>query len=126
MRARLSFGIVVALIGLALVFLPEHVAAVLARPYETAGERINMRASWGGTMIGIGLLVGGLPALKPYKRLLLGALMWGSVGIAFARTVGFVLDGSPDSLQWVWLIAEVVIAVGCAVALRRLPEGAAA
>jgi hypothetical protein len=35
-----------------------------------------------------------------------------------ARTLGFLLDGSPDGRQWLWLTLEIVIAVGCAIGLR--------
>ncbi len=124
-------GIAILAIGVALVFLPEQIATLLARPYATAGERINMRASWGGVVTGVGLLLVWLPhgdtapSARPRRRFTFGLIMWLMIGIASGRAVGFAIDGSPDTLQWVWMIAEIVIATGCAVALRKKPSGAA-
>jgi hypothetical protein len=41
------------------------------------------------------------------------------VGIGAARLVGLALDGRPDARQWTWIIAEVLIAAACGVALAR-------
>jgi hypothetical protein len=121
MRAKLAVGLLLTAAGLFLVFSPELVASALNRPYESAGEKINVRATWGGLLTGIGLLVTWLPAVRPHRRFALAMIMWAMIGIAFGRLVGFVLDGSPDTMQWVWLVAEIAIAAGCAAGLKRLP-----
>ncbi|NUP08324.1 MAG: DUF4345 family protein [Polyangiaceae bacterium] len=117
-RTRFVSGILIAAIGAALVFSPAVVGEALHRPAATQPEMINLRATWGGSLLGIGAFVAWLPAAKPWPRFVLGLLMWAMAGIGVARAIGFVLDGGPDTLQWVWLIAEIAIAAGCAVALR--------
>src|SRR5690348_4341902 len=101
-----------------MVLSPLSVAALLGRPHATSPQMINLRATWGGTVLGLGAFIAWVDALRPYKRSVLGLLMWAMAAIGLARATGFVLDGGPDTLQWVWLVAEIVIAAGCAVALR--------
>lgn len=120
--ARVVVGLALAAFGLILVFLPLQVAAVLNRPPQTSPEVINLRASWGGTLLGLGAFVAWLEAARPWKRFVLGLLMWTMAGIGLARLVGFVLDGGPNALQWLWLGAEIVIAAACGFGLQRLAK----
>lgn len=115
--ARLLLGLALVVAGGVLVFSPLAVARVLGRPQETSSQRINLRATWGGTVLGLGALVAGLPALQPWRRAGLAALLCSMVGIGLARLVGFALDGRPDRLQWVWLVAEAVLAALAAAGL---------
>lgn len=118
--ARFSAGLVLALVGGYLAMSPLLVADVLQRPHETTSQLINLRASWGGPVIGLGLFVAWLPALRPWSRTSLGLVLWAMAGIAAARALGFVLDGSPDSRQWLWMTLEVTFAIGAALGLRAL------
>ena len=97
---------------------PLVVADALGRPHETATQMINLRASWGGPVLGIGALIAWLPALRPWSRCIVGLLMWSMAGVGVARLIGFALDGDPDTRQFIWIIAEVVIVALCAVRLR--------
>jgi len=115
---RVVVGLLLVTAGVYLVMSPLQVAALLGRPSGTPSQMINLRASWGGTVLGLGAFAAWLPALRPWSRTALGLLLWGMLGIAAARATGFVLDGHPDALQWVWMIAEVTIAAGCAIGLR--------
>ena len=124
--ARVVVGLALVAFGVWLVSSPSLVAEWLSRPHETVSERINLRASWGGTVLGLGAFVAWLPALAPWPRTAIGLLLWAMAGIGAARAVGFVLDGRPDGLQWVWLIAEVVLVVVAAVALVIMARRAAA
>lgn len=87
---------------------------------QRSTQLVNLRASYGGTLMGLGAFVAWLPALRPWKRTLVGLVMWAMAGIGIARLVGFVLDGSPDGRQLVWIIAEVVLVVVTASWLRRI------
>ncbi len=80
---------------------------------------INLRASWGGTLLGLAAFIAWLPAVRPWPRFFLGLALWAMLGIASARAVGFVLDGHPNTLQWIWIAAEIAIASGCAFVLLR-------
>ena len=118
-RVRMMIGLALAALGVAMIFSPLDVAEVLNRPPTSKSAMINLRASWGGTVLGVGAFLAWLPALRPLGRLVLGLLGWTMAGVAFARLMGFILDGGADGRQWVWLTAEVVIAAICAFALRR-------
>ncbi|HEY5934511.1 MAG TPA: DUF4345 family protein [Kofleriaceae bacterium] len=110
-------------IGAALVAFGAYLTLnpfVLGVQTTKSTEVINLRASYGGTLMGLGAFVAWVPALKPWLRTVLGLVMWAMAGILVARLVGFVLDGSPDGRQAIWVVAEVVLVVGCALALRRM------
>ena len=47
-------------------------------------------------------------------------LGWSMAGVGLARLTGLALDGMPDTRQIIWITAEVILAVGSALALRRL------
>ena len=119
-RTPLQIAIGVALVGFGfyLALSPLVVADVLSRPHETNTQLINLRASFGGPVIGLGALVAWLPALRPWPRTVVGVLLWAMAGIACARAIGFVLDGSPDARQWLWMTLEIVIVIGAVIGLR--------
>jgi hypothetical protein len=89
-----------------------------AAPPEAVWRLINLRASWGGTLTGIGAFVVWLPGLRPWLRTIAGLVLWSMAGIGFARAIGFVADGDPDARQLVWITAEAVLVIGAAVVLR--------
>lgn len=119
-QVRLVAGVVVMAAALYLVFSPMVMADLLNKPPADSSAKINLRASWGGTLLGLGAFVAWLPALRPWPRFFVGMLGWAMAGIFAARAVGFVLDGDPDQRQYVWISAEAVIAVLCAIVVRRL------
>ena len=119
-KITLVLGLAVAAFGAYLSLFPLVTAEALDRPHGEPTQLINLRASFGGTLLGLGAFIAWLPAMKPYKRTLLGILMWAMAGIGAARLLGFVLDGSPDGRQWIWLVAEVLIVITCAILLRRM------
>lgn len=106
-------------VGVFLAASPAVTARVLGLPHDTPTQWINLRASWGGTLAGLGAFVVWLPALRPWLRSGLGLAMWTMAGIGLARALGFVVDGEPDGRQLVWITAEAAIVAGCAFALRR-------
>ncbi len=120
-------GLVIAAFGGYLAASPLVVADVLGLPHATPSQAINLRASWGGTVLGIGLFIAWLPAWRPWWRALVGLVMWAMAGIGVARTMGFLLDGSPDNRQIVWITAEVaIVIVGAIILIRRRGTIAAA
>lgn len=115
----IAIGAAMMIAGVALALSPLTVARALEKPAETTSQLINLRATWGGTLLGLGAFVAWLPGLRPWLRALVGLVAWAMAGIGAARVLGFVLDGAPDGRQLVWVAAEVVLAVGGAIALRR-------
>jgi hypothetical protein len=117
---QLLAGVAIAALGAVLVIAPGLVRDLLGRTPATPSDWINLRATFGGTLLGVGAFIAWLPARRPWLRAGLGLLGWGMAGIGAARLVGFALDGNPDSRQYVWLIAEVVLVAASVFALRRV------
>jgi len=99
---------------------PLAVAEVLGRPHGTSSQMINLRASWGGLVLGIAGFLVWLPALRPWLRSVVGLLTWVMAGVGLARAIGFALDGSPDTRQYVWITGEIAITALGAWALRGI------
>ena len=123
-HVQIALGLVLVAAGGFLAASPLVVADAFGLPHEKSTQVINLRASWGGTLLGIGAFVVWLPAVKPWLRSVVGLLLWAMAGIGLARGIGFVLDGDPDGRQFVWLVAEVVIVAGCALGLRVMSRRA--
>jgi hypothetical protein len=117
-KLRIALAIVVVGAAVVAILSPTAVGEALGRVATTAPEKINLRASWGGTLLGIGAAIG-LAQTATRGRLILSSVMWVVAGIGIARALGFVLDGGPDVLQWVWLVAEIAIVAVCLWWLRR-------
>ncbi|MBA2544739.1 MAG: DUF4345 domain-containing protein [Deltaproteobacteria bacterium] len=95
----IAIGIALAALGAFLALFPDVTADLLSQPdHQPPTARINLRASYGGTLLGLGMFLVWLPAAKPWKRTILGLLMWAMAGIGVARLVGFVVDGWPRVL----------------------------
>jgi len=110
-HVQIGIGLLGLVLGGVLVMSPLTVAEALGRPHDTSSRMINLRASWGGMVMGLAAFVAWLPALRPWLRSLVGLFTWVMAGVGAARTVGFVLDGDPDARQYVWITGEVVIVV---------------
>ena len=117
---QLVLGVALVAVGAYLALNPLVVAEALGAPATKPTELINTRASYGGTVMGLGAFIAWWPAPKPWLRTILGLLMWAMAGIGVARLIGFALDGSPDGRQAIWIVAEVVLVVACALGLRRI------
>jgi hypothetical protein len=114
---QLVGGFAIIAVAAFLVLSPVTVADALGKPHDTPTRMINLRASWGGTLAGIGAFVAWVPGFSPWWRAAIGLVMWAMAGIGLARVVGFALDGSPDTRQYIWIVAEVALVIGGAVAL---------
>lgn len=118
-KLTIPLGLALAAFGAYLALFPLVTAEVLGRPSGEPTQLINLRASFGGSLLGIGAFVAWWPGVKPWSRTLLGLLLWVMAGVGLARLLGFIVDGSPDGRQWIWLVAEVFIVATCAILLRR-------
>lgn len=119
-RGLLAFVVIAA--AIVAIASPVEVGRALGRTATTSSEMINLRASWGGALLGIGTAIG-WARTETRGRLAVSLVMWLMIGIGLARAIGFVLDGDPDRLQWLWLAAEIAIAGACAWWLRRPVTG---
>lgn len=82
----------------------------------TSSAIIDVRATYGGLGLGLGLWL--LLCAKENVRLgLLGSLVV-LASIILGRVVGLVADGSPNMLMYVFLVAEAVFVLATLYALR--------
>ncbi|HCF2339820.1 DUF4345 domain-containing protein [Pseudomonas paraeruginosa] len=110
-------------LGLGFVFFPGPLASLL-----TSGEPLtpaaltDLRASYGGTSLGVGLLLG-YAALRP-KYLVLGLLAALAViaSSGAARLYGVLIDASPALATFFWLAAEAVLCVLLLAALWKIRQ----
>jgi len=119
-HAKLALGLVLVVAGVALALSPAWIAERVGKIPKTESDVINLRASYGGTLIGLGAFVAWVPSLRPWLRTMLGLLGWAMAGIGLARLLGFALDGNPDGRQAIWIIAEVLLVIGCAFGVKKL------
>jgi hypothetical protein len=120
-KLRWVCGALLLIAGVALISSPEWVRTTFQRPAATVGERINLRATFGGVVLGLGAFTLHCGALRPRGVVLAKLLLWVMAGVGAARVVGFVLDGSPDTAQVVWIVAEVLLVAASAGYLVRRP-----
>lgn len=119
---QVILGLAIIAAGAYLALNPQLVADALGKPNDLPTRTINLRASYGGTLMGIGAFAAWFPGPTPLTRMLLGLLGWAMAGIGVARLIGFALDGSPDTRQYIWITAEVVLSAASVFAIRRLSK----
>ena len=123
------------LIGLnALVFVAYGVAFAIApvalslfvtesAPGSTSGI-IDMRSTYGGMSIGLGILLGLMARDPGLHGLGLRSVIVVMVFMASSRLLGIALDGRPNGMMWAYLVAEVLVVVLAAWALQARREAA--
>jgi hypothetical protein len=116
--AQIVAGLALFAAGTWLAFHPEVTRDALGRAPKTPSDWINLRATFGGTLAGLGAFLLWWPAPKPWLRTIVGLLLWTMLLIGLARALGFALDGSPDTRQWIWISGEAIIVAVAAVVLR--------
>ena len=76
----------------------------------TPSGLIDLRATYGGMSIGLGLFFA-LTARDPSRhRLGLQAVLVVMVCMAGTRLLGITLDGTPNSKMWIYLALEILVA----------------
>lgn len=86
----------------------------------TPSASIDMRATYGGVALGLGVFYWLAARRAEWVRMGVLASLLVIAGIAAARAVGIVADGQPNTFMLLFLVLEVVAVVLSDVALRRL------
>lgn len=111
--------------GVVFTFFPKEAADLFTGtwPGEPSGL-IDMRATYGGVAVGMGIFVGLCARREEWLRigLIFSALVLAAIGAA--RIVGIIADGSPNGFMVAFLALEIGSVVLLAFALGRL-EGSA-
>ncbi len=104
-------GLLFVLFGVGFLFQPTQLAMLITQsaPISSSGL-IDMRATYGGLSLGIGLYLG-LCARTGANRS--GLLVSSSVlsCAALGRLLGFILDGKPTLMMVLLLAAEIVFSI---------------
>ena len=116
-------AVVFALYGLVFIFVPEFMASFVTdgRP-STASGVIDMRATYGGMSLAVGLLLFHFAGRTEHVAVGLILVVVMMLCMAGGRVVGIVLDGSANTLMFVYLALEVVVAGLAMAATRGLPQ----
>lgn len=107
--------------GLGFAFAPEALADLVTGDAPTAASAVtDMRATYGGVAIGLGLFYG-LCARRPeWVRLGLIASLMVVASIGATRLGGIVADGSPNAFMVIFLASELLSVGLYAFALGQL------
>lgn len=115
----------VSFVGFGLVFAlaPEQAAELVtdAAPSTPSGLT-DMRATYGGVAFGLGVFAGLCARRRDWVRVGLVVSLLVVASLATARTIGIIVDGSPNGFMFVNLGLEVGSAVLLIVALRGIPD----
>lgn len=105
--------------GVLFSFIPYEVAAFVtdATP-SSSSAAIDMRATYGGMSVAIGLIIYLLARDANTVRFAVIGLMMLMLCMATARILGIIADGDPNSLMWIYLGLEVVMASLCGLCLN--------
>jgi hypothetical protein len=109
--------------GICFIVAPVFFAEALtgSEPW-TASAMIDMRATYGGMGLGIGLVFWFLARQRETVVPGLGATLLVLGATAMARVVGFFVDGSPNAFMLVLFGAEILFVVLSASALKRVTD----
>jgi hypothetical protein len=113
-------AIVFVLVGVGFLIAPVSWAAVVEIALPTATARTDLRATYGGFDLAVGLFFG-LCALRiEWIRPGLAALGLAAAGFGGGRLVGIVVEGSASPLMAMFAMLELTSAGVAFVLLRRL------
>lgn len=108
--------------GLAFLLAPDLFASIVTGTSPgAASPRIDMRAMYGGTALGIGFLLRYCARDATRVRAGLGVALFILVPMLGARGYGMLLDGSPNVFMFVRLALELLLVALFVTARRRLP-----
>ena len=113
-------AIVFALIGVYFLAAPERAAASLGIALNDATARTDVRATYGGMVLGTALFFGwcALATARYQAGLVCLVLIYG--GLALGRGLAIAVGQRPATMMWVFLLIEVVVALASVGLLRSL------
>jgi|TARA_B110001469_G_scaffold13054_1_gene13217 hypothetical protein len=95
--------------GLLFIVFPQEALQMLVQgKVSTRSELIDLRATYGGMMIGLGLLLFILANNVSTIKVGLLAVFILMLCMALGRIVGIVIDGEPNQLMYIYLALELL------------------
>ncbi|MDT0594463.1 DUF4345 domain-containing protein [Glaciecola petra] len=100
--------------GLAFTLIPIEMSSFVTDTSPTSSSGIiDMRATYGGMSIAIGLILVFLAKKDSTVHVAMGMLLWLMLGMAFTRVLGMLIDGNPNTIMYIYLGLELVLAFIC-------------
>ncbi len=105
--------------GLGFTLLPQSLAILItnAAPQSSSGL-IDMRATYGGMSIAVGLIFGLMLREPTTVRLGVISIILMMAGMAGGRLIGIVIDGNPNWVMYLYLGLEILVIILSLVSLR--------
>lgn len=118
-------GIVLAVVGVVAAVFPNWFGPLTGGPeppvdvFEAVERRVR-----GGMVLGVGLALIAVNALRPWSTSIPAATFYFVVGALAARILGLLVDGTHPK-QWLWVFVEAVVMALAALWLWRSSGSAA-
>jgi len=123
-KGILLFGAVVfAVIGLGFLVVPVQWASVVEIGLPTAMARTDLRATYGGFDLAVGVFLALCAFRTEWIRPGLAAMGLAAAGFAGGRLLGIVVEGTASPLMLIFAIMETTGALLVLYVLRTLPQG---
>jgi hypothetical protein len=120
--ALLLAALVFAVVGAGFLIVPVQWAAIVDISVPTAMARTDLRATYGGFDLGIGVFLGVCALRSRWIRPGLAALGLAAAGYAGGRLLGILAEGTATPLMLAFAALEIGTAVAAWVLLRRSSE----
>ena len=109
------------LYGLVFALFPQEAArAVTGSAPDTVSGLVDLRATYGGMSIGVGIVILLLSRRKDTAQLALLSIVAIMTGMASTRALGILLDGNPSWLMYGYQAAEVAVAIWAPLLMKRV------
>ena len=115
-------ALVLAGIGAGFLAMPVQWASIVDISLPTAMARTDLRATYGGFDLGMGLFLALCALRTGWVRQGLAALGLGAGGYGGGRLLGILVEGTASPLMVGFLVIETVTAVAALELLRRLSK----
>lgn len=110
--------------GIGFIIAPGFISMLITGGMpSTPSAIIDMRATYGGMALGIGLFFGFCARQSDKIHIGLIAALSSLSGIASARLIGILVDGSPTIFIWLLLVSELLFIALIIAALAQLKKG---
>lgn len=112
-------ALIFVLVGAGFLLIPKQFAGVLEISLPTAMARTDVRATYGGLELGLGIFLILCVVRREWIRPGLWAVALTVGGFAAGRLVGFVAEGKINNFMLFFLVLELAVTLLAVILLRR-------
>lgn len=100
-------GLIIALVGLLMAVFPDWFGRLTGGQPADVYEAVERRVR-GGMVLGVGLILIAVTALRPWATSIPSAIFYFMAGALAMRLLGMMLDGIVPK-QWLWVAVETAV-----------------